>query len=259
MVALKTFAAAVLALLPAASQARQIFANHGTLDGWDYVRHEHNGRVEQVTNMAYEGPTALKMTQTYDSGYTGRYHSEVDHNDGYRRGDERFYGFTFRLSQDWEFGSQGFNLAQFIAERKGAGCDGDDWMPSSMIWIKGNQLTTRVVSGNYRQPDCSRSFRTFGDLATVTPGEWHKIVLQVRWENDNTGFYKMWYDGEKVVDEYNLATTVNDDETYQFRVGLYANSWHDDGYMQGNQPFRQVWYDEVAIGTTFADADPDQW
>ncbi|KAL2107979.1 hypothetical protein VUR80DRAFT_4420 [Thermomyces stellatus] len=259
MVAIKLPTAAALAILPAASQGAQLFANRGTLDGWSYVRHEHNGKVEQVSNVVYEGPSALKMSQTYDRGYTGRYHSEVDVHDGYQRGDERFYGFSFRLSETWEFGSQGFNLAQFIAERKGAGCGGDDWMPSSMIWIQGDKLATRVVSGNYRQPDCSRDIKTFRDLATVSAGEWHKVVLQVRWRNDGSGFYKMWFDGEKVLEEHNLPTTVNDDELYQFRVGLYANSWHDDGYMEGNQPLRQVWYDEIAVGTTFADVDPDQW
>jgi hypothetical protein len=28
--------------------------------------------------------------------------------------------------------------------------------------------------------------------------------------------------------------------------------------MYGTQPFRQVWYDEIGIGCTFADADPDR-
>ena len=56
----------------------------------------------------------------------------------------------------------------------------------------------------------------------------------------------------------NVATTINDDSTFEFRVGLYANGWHDDQKMLGNQPFRQVWLDEAAIGTEFKDVDPDQ-
>lgn len=41
-------------------------------------------------------------------------------------------------------------------------------------------------------------------------------------------------------------------------VGGYMNSWHDSGQMEGNQPFRQLWYDEVSVGTTYKDVDPDQ-
>lgn len=69
----------------------------------------------------------------------------------------------------------------------------------------------------------------------------------------------MWFDGNKVYEHYNIATRTNDDAVFAFRVGLYANGWHDDKKMVGNQGVRQVWYDEVAVGTTFADVDPDQY
>jgi hypothetical protein len=258
MVALKSLLMASLALVPSLAQAERLFYNSGTRSGWNYVREEHQGTVEQVTNVAYEGSTALKMSQRYDQNYNGRYHSEVDVSDGYQRHDHRFYGFMFRLSDSWEFTDQGYNIAQFIANRPGAGCGGDDWMPSSMIWLNGNKLTSRIVSGSYRQPDCSRSIETLNNLGTVQPGKWHKVILQVKWKSDKTGEYKIWFDGQKVFERYNVATTVNDDEVFQFRVGLYANSWYDDGYMSGNQPFRQIWYDEIAVGTEFKDVDPDQ-
>lgn len=235
--------------------ATQLFYNSGTRDGWDYVREEHNGVVEEVTNVFNGGPSALKMTQTFDEAYTGRYHSEVDVTDGYQRGDTRFYGFSFRLSDSWEFTSQGYNIAQFIANREGAGCGGDDWMPSSMIWIDGDQLTSRIVSGSYRQPDCGRDIDQLDNLATVSRGVWHKVILQVSWASEATGEYKIWFDGDKLFDRRDVATTVSDDEVFQFRVGLYANSWYDDGYMEGNQPFRQIWYDDVAIGTEYGDVN----
>lgn len=256
MVAIKSLLAASLALLPWA-EATRTFYNSGTLNGWDYVRQEHQGTVSEVTNVVYKGTTALKMTQTYDSSYTGRYHSEVDHNVGYKRGDTLFYGFAFRLSESWQFQDQSYNLAQFIANRPGAGCGDDDWMPSSMLWLQGNKLTSRIVSGQYRQPDCGRTITRFDNLATVSAGEWHRVVIQASWKSDATGYYKIWFDGVKVFERYNVATTINDDSLFQFRVGLYANSWYDEKKMLGSQPFRQVWYDEVAIGTEFKDANPD--
>lgn len=181
MVAIKSILAAFAVVFPMAAEGTRKFYNSGTLNGWDYVRREHKGTTTEVSNIAYKGSTALKMTQQYDSSYTGRYHSEVDHNYGYKRGDELSYGFMFRLSEAWEFTQQSYNIAQFIANRPGAGCGGDDWMPSSMIWLQGDQLTTRIVSGHYRQPNCGRSIKPFGNLGRIAPGVWHKVIVQAKW------------------------------------------------------------------------------
>ncbi|KAM7205448.1 Polysaccharide lyase [Naviculisporaceae sp. PSN 640] len=253
----KLFTAALAALAPLA-QATQLFSNKGTLGTgqWSSVNEEHNGQVTQVSNVFYEGPTALKMTQTYDPNYTGRYHSEVVMDNAYSKGDMRFYGFAFRLSETWQFSDEGFNIAQFIADFKYTGCD--DWMPTTMVWLKGSRLFTRR---KYRSV-CPKPapIKTYDTGVDVTAGVWHKIVLQVKWESDNTGYFKMWYDGQKVVEELGVPTTVAEDKPFQFRVGLYANSWYDNDHnMVGTQGFRQIWFDEIAFGTTFADADPAQW
>ncbi|KAJ7889768.1 polysaccharide lyase-domain-containing protein [Mycena leptocephala] len=195
---------------------------------------ERRGTVDQVTNVVYgDSGTAIKVTQTYDPAYTGRYHSE----------------------QDWQFApAQSYNLAQFIADFTDTGCD--DWMPSSMVWIIGNQLATRVRTGSV----CNQGTTEFKNLATVSAGTWHKVVIQANWQNKHTGFYKLWFDGVKVLEKLNIATNIDDTREFQFHVGLYANGWHDDaGGMKGTQPLRQVWYDQIGMGTTFADADPDQW
>lgn len=237
-------------------QATQIFSNHGTRSGWDSINEEHKGTVQEVTNVAYEPSTALKMTQIYDSSYSGRYHSEVVKNNVYKRGDSGFYGFAFRLQQDWQTSpAQSYNLAQFIADFSDYGCD--TYMPTSMVWLKGDGLYSRVKSG----PVCHPQTNTFNDrkLATITPGTWYKVEIQASWKTDGTGFYKIWLNGASVLAEYNLPTTVEDDRAFQFRVGLYANGWYDEGQMKGSQGTRQVWFDEIAAGSTFADADPDQW
>lgn len=235
-------------------RASQIFSNTGTLSGWDSVNAEHQGSVQQVTNVVYEGPTALKMTQVYDSSYTGRYHSEVTKNNVYKRGDTGFYGFVFRLQDNWQFSpAQSYNIAQFIADFSDTGCD--DYMPSSMVWVLGDQLYSRVKYGTI----CDQHITTFSNLATVSSGVWHKVEIQASWKTDGTGYYKLWFDGTKVLERYNIDTTIDDGRYFQFRVGLYANGWYDDKGMKGTQGTRQVWLDEIAAGTTFADADPAQW
>ncbi|KAL1873104.1 hypothetical protein VTK73DRAFT_1109 [Phialemonium thermophilum] len=240
-------------VLAATTQATQTFYNSGTLSGWDNILKEHEGTVDQVTNVVYKGPTAIKVTQTYDPSYTGRYHSEVHRHTGYKRGQTGFYGWAFRLSEDWQFSpAQSYNIGQFIADFTDTGCD--DWMPSSMIWLQGNQLYSRVKQGSV----CNQRITTFPNLGTVSAGVWHRIIIQANWQSDTTGYYKIWLDGVKVLEQYNIITTVDDDREFEFHLGLYANGWHDDGGMKGTQPFRQVWYDEIGMGTTFADADPDQ-
>ncbi len=235
------------------ASATVIFHNAGTLSGFSSTNAEHNGSITQVSNVTYSGTTAIKAMQIYDPNYTGRYHSEAVVNDIYNRGDTGFYGFAFRLQADWEFDPQNYNIAQFIADFTDTGCD--DWMPSTMIWVNGSSLDTRVKTGT----PCNQSITSFNGIAQVTAGVWHRVELQVDWQSNSTGYFKVWYDGSKVLERYDIATTVADDRAFQFRVGLYANSWHDDGHMVGNQGTRQVWYDQVGVGTTFADADPNGW
>ncbi|KAJ3553321.1 hypothetical protein NPX13_g10912 [Xylaria arbuscula] len=241
----------------ATAQATQIFSNTGTMSGWDAYTRENKGTVQEVTNVVYKGTTALKMTQIYDSTWDGRYHSEAVKYNVYKKGDTGFYGFAFRLQENWQFSpAQTFNLAQFIADFTDLGCE-ETYMPSTMVWIEGDQLATRVKYGNVCPTD-QQITRSFKNLKTVTAGVWHRVELQVSWKSDSTGYFKMWFDGEKVTETYNIPTNVGDGRPFQFRVGLYANGWHDSGY-QGTQPTRQVWYDQIAAGSVFADANPDGW
>lgn len=109
------------------------FQNRGTLDGWSGFNHENKGNVTVASNIYYEQNTSLKMTQTYDPTWTGRYHSEAYRTNVYTVGDQGFYGFAFRLHSEWDTSSpQTFNVAQMIAnlvDNEHNTC-GDDWIPS---------------------------------------------------------------------------------------------------------------------------------
>lgn len=254
-----TIPSLLVALGASVAQATQSFSNTGTKAGWDQIYTEDKGTVDEVTNIVYKGATALKMTQTWDPSWSGRFHSEVFHYDAYKKGDTGFYGFAFRLQENWEFnGDQSYNLAQFITDFSDLGC-GEDSMPSAMVFLEGDQIGTRVKYGDVC-PTSSQKTTYWRNLQTVTPGVWHRVVIQASWKSDSTGYYKMWYDGEKVTEHYDIATTVGDSRAFQFRVGLYANGWHDDaGGYTGSQTFRQVWFDQIGLGSEFKDADPDQW
>ncbi|KAL2173013.1 polysaccharide lyase family 20 protein [Thermothelomyces heterothallicus CBS 202.75] len=248
---LRTLFIALLAAQPTV-WAKQIFTNRGTLDGWGGKQTEHKGEIKEVSDVFYDQPPALVMTQTYDKSYTGRYHSEVRVLNAYKHGDTRFYGFAFRLPPDWQFEpAQSYDLAQFIAPFDQC----DSYMPSTMFWAEGTKLFTRLKTGSV----CNQKTTKLPLNVTLTAGEWHKVVIEARWASDSTGYFRLSYDGEQVVDVQNVATTVSEDVPFQFRVGLYANGWHDDNGMKGTQGFRQVFYDKIAIATTEKEADPDSW
>jgi hypothetical protein len=239
------------------SQAAQIFSNKGTTQGWSNINQEHQGTVQQVSNVFYEGPSAIKCTQVYDPTYNNRYHSDLRKDNIYRKGDTGFYGFAFRLQESWDFsGDQSYNIAQFIADFNDSSCD--DWMPTTMVWLQGNQLYTRVKHGTVC-PKSSQITTTFPKLAAVSAGQWHRIVVQSSWKSDDTGFFKLWFDGVKVLEKFNIPTTIDSTKAFGFSVGLYANAWYDEGHLEGMQGTRQIWFDEIGVGSTFADADPDQW
>src|SRR5438105_4867272 len=94
--------AAVVLMGSGSSFATVLFHNTGTTSGWDSLNQEHWGTVGQVTSPVYKGSTAVKVTQTYDPNYTGRYHSEMVRNDGYTPGQMRFYGFAFYIPSNWQ-------------------------------------------------------------------------------------------------------------------------------------------------------------
>jgi hypothetical protein len=102
--------------------------------------------------------------------------------------------------------------------------------------------------------------RAFTLQRDIKGGVWYKLTFQITWASDATGQFKTWVNGTKVHEEYNIPTTLLDDgREFSFRVGLYANGWHDDDHKNlGTQNFRQVWIDEIGVGSEFADADPDR-
>lgn len=93
-----------------------------------------------------------------------------------------------------------------------------------MIFLEGNQLTSRTVSGNICKSPPTVEYK---NLASVTAGVWHTIVIQTNWQSDTTGYYKIWFDGVKVLQRFNIKTTLDDSREFEFHVGLYANGWHD--------------------------------
>jgi hypothetical protein len=194
------------------------FANHGTLSGWPsgQAAPEAQGIRQQVNNVVYRGDSALKYGQTYQgTSYTGRYHSESRYDNGYHLGDTKFYGFAFRLSQDWQFDpAQTYNIAQWGSWFSGI-C-GEDYMPSSMVYLHGTTLSSRIKTGQMlsgkacasplQTGNCGgsnagkncQSTRSFTLSNNIEAGVWYRMTFQITWKADATGQFKVWLNGTKV-------------------------------------------------------------
>ncbi|OAG12673.1 uncharacterized protein CC84DRAFT_1227251 [Paraphaeosphaeria sporulosa] len=271
-------------LLPFAFATRE-FVNHGTTSGWPstWIDPNTKGYVENSTSAFYGKSQSLKFGQEYlGSSYEGRYHAEKIYSNGYKRDEEKYYGFAFRLHSEWEFDPQSYNLAQFGAnfnDIKWNGESCDDFSPTTMIWLNQTKLFARTKHGQMIKgqkcppddqkwncdlgPNCqvTESFQLKSETSSIgeiKAGVWYRLTFRVKWKSDDTGIFQAWLNGTQVADKSKLKTTLLDDHRdYEFRVGLYANSWHDEKKMVGSQPKRQLWIDEIGVGSTFADADPD--
>jgi len=119
--------------------------------------------------------------------------------------------------------------------------------------LSGKRLYTRTRGGSVLKEDVHWNY-----IADVTKDKWHTLVLGVDWEEAKTGKFQVWYDGKKMIDEANVATTMKADERpFVMRAGLYATDWHNHhNHMKGEQQTRSIYMDRIAMGTSFEEADP---
>ncbi|TQV91465.1 integral membrane protein [Cordyceps javanica] len=260
MMSIKSLLVAVLALA-GTGEAKVTYYNSGVIKGWASMDKTHKGTVEEVKDISYKAKTSLKMTQTYDPKYHKEYRSLVVCPSSYQRGDAFWYGFMVRLADDWQFVDQPINILEFFSRRGVNGeqvnC-GDFDMTGTTLWIQNDQLHGRHVGGKYMGKDCKQNIIDLPNMAKIEPGKFHKIIFHVKWEDNGWGFSQWFVDGRKVVDKKDIATTVGGKWKFQFRVGASMPAWHDEGEMQGNQTVREIWFDEIAVGTEYKDVDPDQ-
>ena len=241
----------IVLLAPGSAGASVQFQNTGSTSGWTRLYVEHNGSITTVTSPVYKGSTSIRARQIYDASYTGRYHCEARQSGMQKRGNDSYYGWTFRLPTNWQFVDQNFNFQQFIASFS---CDGaaSAGKPTTMTWIRGTALSTRFVTGPNA---CDRAFTDYTLSTAVGRGIWHRVVIHGRWRSDGTGLFQAWYDGSKKVDHAGASIPATD-TAYDGAFGMYANGWHDNGQMLGTQSTREWNIDHLRQATSYNEADP---
>ncbi|UJR84037.1 Hypothetical protein I5071_61080 [Sandaracinus amylolyticus] len=88
---------------------------------------------------------------------------------------------------------------------------------SSFRQMMAFDLAGTTLTFTTRQPSNVEQWRGEG---AITPGEWHRIAMHVRWSKDAAiGRVSVWLDGEPVVTDA-PARTLNDDNPHFVQIGL---------------------------------------
>lgn len=109
----------------------------------------------------------------------------------------------------------------------------DQWNdPTDTLWVTGHEkwVNLGVHAKNevllflipINAPDDSSNNYRIGGTAPLVRGRWAQMVVHANWAIDGTGFYEIWYDGYKVMSEWNRAAGYNDPIGPATTFGVYA-------------------------------------
>ncbi len=151
-------------------------------------------------------------------------------------GDTRWY----RVSYYWPVNrGNGCIIAQFPTyptQRKFRDACGGN---GSHIKLNGDASVSFEFQRPTKENDVTCTKYTLGEMTT---GQWHTVIVHVKWTQDADGFLEVWWDGVKKVDVKNQATFWDDeDRGPYFKVGAYkGDPW------KGAEPF-EIYTDDVYV------------
>ena len=122
--------------------------------------------------------------------------------DAARLGRTGYYGFAFRIDKDWDFDDNKVNLMQFMSDFSDVDCgrfSKRHWMPTVMVWVRGDNLFARYRFGNpceniHSSKSHLEKHTADFKLGKISPGFWHTVILGIHWHRDKKGWFKVWYD-----------------------------------------------------------------
>ncbi len=214
-----------------ASYGTVYFQNDGTKEGWpNYPQTpQAKGTITDVSSPTYKGSSAISFTQTWESGYTGRYHSEVDYQN---TGTDRYYGEAEYIPTSWTYAGDNVCFQQWA----GTG-------PWLMMELRNSTITVLPhITGTI-------------SLGTMPKGVWTRVVVHLR--ATSSGSFQAWVNGTQ---KMNLSGNFTPPGTSQVRwsTGCYVTGWFGKT-SQPSPSFRQIYGDHYRIASTQAEADPANW
>jgi predicted nucleic acid-binding Zn ribbon protein len=236
------FAAVVcLAAGASSSQATVYFENQGTKEQWSNYPQtpQANGTISNVASPAYKGTSAIKFAQTFigDTGYTGRYHSEVmianDAPYSQRTDQDRYYGQAVYLPSNWVYAGDNICFQQWA----GTG-------PWLMMEVRNSTITVLPhVAG-------------MQNLGTMPRGEWVRVVTRLR--ASSSGMFEAWINGTKQMSLSGDFRAPNSD-SIRWSAGLYVTGWYPRPSSKPNPSYRELYQDHFRLASSYAEAEPANW
>ena len=231
------FLALTVLVWPAGAGATLVFQNVGVKAGWTSIGIQHIGKVDEVAMPTFDGPTALRMEQTFE-GFSG-YHSEVRlHEAQGPVGSEAYYGMALYLPPSWIFHDQNVTFQQWAR--------GDVFAsPWVLMYVENDEIHTGG-SGGVR-----------GLIAKITgmQGKWIRVVTHIKHHPTN-GLFEVWVNGVKGL-TFTGKVSPAADAPIRWSAGMYCTRWREE-QPRGLNPM-VLFQDHYRVATTYEEADPMSW
>ena len=230
----------LLAASPRRGDAGVIFENTGTLTGWSRVYAQEQGTNTLVSAPTFEGPSALKATQTFVVADGRGYHSERVMFDVQRNGQDQYYGLAIYLPPDWVFHNQNVTFQQWGIENPGGG---GPWI---LMFVQNDKIRMGGSGASGSR-----------EIATITGlrGTWIRIVTRINMTA--SGPFEVWVNGTKSLSAPINLVVGGDPPTIRWANGIYCTAWRTQ-QPAGGSPI-SVWHDHFRIATTYQEAEPANW
>ena len=230
----------LLAAVTTRGEAAVLFENTGTLMGWSKVYVQQQGTNTMVSAPTFEGPSAIKSTQTFVVADGQGYHSERVMFDIQRNGQDYYYGLALYLPPDWTFHNQNVTFQQWAFENPGGG---GPWI---LMFVQNDKLRMGGSGSSGSR-----------DLATLTNlrGTWIRIVTRINMTA--SGPFEVWVNGTKTASVPINLVVGGDPPTIRWSTGIYCTAWRTQ-QPAGGSPI-SLWHDQLRVATTYSEAEPANW
>lgn len=217
------------------------FQNNGTKEGWPNYpqKPEAKGTITDVTSPTYHSTSTIKFTQTFESGYTGRYHSEVDIEGAEQSGQDRYYGMTVYLPSGWVYAKDQVNIQQWA----GTG-------PWIIMRVDGTDLLVNF--------DHLSNLNGEPHLQAMPNGQWVRIVTHILSKSGTSGLFEVWINGTKKMTEKANFVAPSNGGAIRWSTGCYVSGWFHASKPQGPST-RIVYGTHYRVASSESEAEPANW
>ena len=240
------FKRAALAAIAAATMCTTSFAtvyfqNQGDNTKWPNYpqKPEAKGTISNTTSQHYgSDKTSIHFTQTFVKGYTGRYHSEVDHEDIQDNNQDRYYGLAVFVPSNWQNATDQVNFQQWA----GTG-------PWLIMRIDGPDIIMLF--------DSDATGGGEPHLTSMPHGVWTRVVSRI-YSHGSTGNFKCWVNGSQKISRNGNFQAPGNGGAIRWSAGCYVSGWFQRSSPQGPS-FRETYEGHYRVTDSQSTAEPANW